>query len=488
MAAIQGARESAPSIGELARLPATDLLEGYRSGSFTPSDVVEEVIGALEQTDAVCNVMVTPMFESAREQAKAASKAWRNGKPAGALAGVPVTIKDLIFVAGVPARGGAPEFENFVPEVDSAVVTSLRKAGAIITCKTTTCESGYKLTADSPVTGITRNPWRLDRTSGGSSGGAAAAVAAGCGPLAVGTDGVGSIRVPSSFCGVFGIKPTFGLVPRAPGFFPPSWASLAHTGPIGRNVRDVAMLLEVIAGHDARDAASLPVEQRRYQTAPGRLDGLKIAFSADFGFAAVSPDVRKAFAEALKVFAGLGAELVQDDLGLDPEVLERTIKPIAYTEQAAAVMLRDAQALSRSDREYQEVIARGRNYRGVDYVDAMHRRTALRGQFLKAFQRAQVLVTPTVATTAFAAGTLGVDEIEERSVDPHLGWSPFSWPINLAGLPAASIPCGFDRDGLPIGLQIVAPWLEESRIFRVAAAFEAAAPDSDRWPAFVNGS
>jgi aspartyl-tRNA(Asn)/glutamyl-tRNA(Gln) amidotransferase subunit A len=416
-----------------------------------------------------------------------ATKAWRSAGLIGPLAGIPVTVKDLIFVAGVPARGGAPVFEDFVPEVDSAVVTSLRKAGAIITCKTTTCESGYKLTADSPVSGVTRNPWRLDRTSGGSSGGAAAAVAAGCGPLALGTDGVGSIRVPSSFCGVFGIKATFGLVPRAPGFFPPSWASLAHTGPIGRNVRDAALLLEVIAGHDARDAASLPVGQRHYDTTPGRLDGVRIAFTPDFGFAAVSPDVRDAFATALRIFADLGADLVADDLGLDPEVLERTIKPIAYTEQAAAVLTRDHQALARSDREYQDVIARGRQYQGTDYVDALHRRTTLRSQFLKAFQRAQVFVTPTVAVTAFTAGTLGVDEIENRAVDPHLGWSPFSWPINLVGLPAATIPCGFDRDGLPIGLQIIAPWLEEGRIFRVAAAFEAAGLGSGRWPGFVNG-
>jgi aspartyl-tRNA(Asn)/glutamyl-tRNA(Gln) amidotransferase subunit A len=487
MAATEGLLKQAPKIGALARLPATDLLEGYRVGSFTPCDVIEEVIGALEETDEICNVMVTQMFDSARAEAKAATRAWRNGASVGPLAGIPVTVKDLIFVAGVPARGGAPVFEDFVPEVDSAVVTSLRKAGAIITCKTTTCESGYKLTADSPVSGVTRNPWRLDRTSGGSSGGASAAVAAGCGPLALGTDGVGSIRVPSSFCGVFGIKPTFGLVPRAPGFFPPSWASLAHTGPIGRNVRDAALLLEVIAGHDARDAASLPVGQRHYDTTPGRLDGVRIAFTPDFGFAAVAPDVRDAFATALRIFAELGADLVADDLGLDPEVLERTIKPIAYTEQAAAVLTRDHQALARSDREYQDVIARGRQYQGTDYIDAMHRRTMLRSQFLKVFQRAQVLVTPTVAVTAFAAGTLGVDEIENRPVDPHLGWSPFSWPINLAGLPAATIPCGFYRNGLPIGLQIIAPWLEEGRIFRVAAAFEAAGPGSGRWPGFVSG-
>lgn len=487
MSALHQAKAAAPRIGELARLPASDLVEGYRGRHFSPCDVVEEVITALEQTHALCNVMVEPMFESARAQARAADAAWKAGAPTGPLCGVPVTIKDLIYVAGVPARGGAPAFENFVPEVDSAVVTSLRKAGAVLTCKTTTCESGYKLTADSPVSGVTRNPWRLDRTSGGSSGGAAVAVAAGCGPLAVGTDGVGSIRVPSSFCGVFGIKPTFGLVPRAPGFFPPSWASLAHTGPIGRNARDVAMLLEVIAGHDTRDAASLPLASRRFDTTPGRLDGVRIAWTADLGFAAVAPDVRKAFMAALDVFADLGAELVRDDIGLDPELLEKIIKPIAYTEQASAVSDRDDGALARSDRDYQNVIARGREYRGTEYVDAMHRRTQLRGQFLKAFQRADLILTPTVATTAFAAGTLGVDRIDGRTVDRHLGWSPFSWPINLAGLPAASLPCGLDGDGLPIGLQIVAPWLEEARIFRAAAAYESRGPLAGRWPEFATG-
>ena len=431
--------------------------------------------------------MVTPMFDSARAAARAATQAWQSGTPRGRLAGVPVTVKDLIFVAGVPARGGAPALEDFVPDVDAAVVTSLRDAGAIITCKTTTCESGYKLTADSPVSGITRNPWRLDRTSGGSSGGAAAAVAAGCGPLALGTDGVGSIRVPASFCGVFGIKPTFGLVSRAPGFFPPSWASLAHTGPIGRTVGDVALLLEIIAGHDLRDAASLPVTGRRFDPAPGRLEGFKVAYTPDLGFAAVSPEVRSVFATAIGALDDLGAELTPDSSGIDPEVLERTIKPIAYTEQAAAMLGRDEASLARSDREYKDVIARGRTYRGIDYVGAMHRRTLLRNRFVELFRRVDVLVTPTVAVTAFEAGTLGVDEIDGRPVDPHLGWSPFSWPINLAGLPAATIPCGFDGDGLPIGLQIIAPWLEEARIFRMAAAFEAARPWLDRWPTFSAG-
>jgi aspartyl-tRNA(Asn)/glutamyl-tRNA(Gln) amidotransferase subunit A len=485
MAPSPGRPGPAPRIGELARLSASEMLEGYRSRRFTPSDVVEQVIAALEQTDRACKVMVTPMFESARAAAAASTRAWRDGSAQGPLAGVPVTVKDLIFVAGVPAHGGAPVLERFVPEVDSAVVSALREAGAIITCKTTTCESGYKLTADSPVSGITRNPWRLDRTSGGSSGGAAAAVAAGCGPLAVGTDGVGSIRVPSSFCGVFGIKPTFGLVPRAPGFFPPSWASLAHTGPIGRSTRDVALLLEVIARYDPRDAASLPVVRPHFDTTPGSLEGTRIAFTSDLGYAAVSPDVRQAFERALAKLGDLGAELVPGELNVDPEVLERTLKPIAYTEQAAAVLTRDQAALARSDGDYQQLIARGKDYLGVEYVDAMHRRAQLRAAFLSLFHRAQLLVTPSVAVTAFEAGSLGVEHIEGRKVDRHLGWSPFSWPINLAGLPAATINCGFDGDDLPIGLQIVAPWLEENRIFRVAAAFEAASTSLRRWPAFA---
>lgn len=487
MSSLPAPRANASNLGSLARLTAIELLDGYRTGKFSPSEVIEEVIAALQAADDRCNVMVEPMFEAARAEAERATRAWRSGSAAGTLAGVPVTVKDLIFVAGVPARGGAPVLQSFVPDVDSAVVTSLRNAGAVITCKTTTCESGYKLTADSPVSGITRNPWNPARTSGGSSGGAAAAVAAGCGPLAVGTDGVGSIRVPASFCGVFGIKPTFGLVPRAPGFFPPSWASLAHTGPIARTVADAALLLEAIAGHDIRDAASLPVAARRFDAAPGSLKGLRIAFTPDFGYAPVMPDVRQAFLAAVEVLKQLGAATTHDDVGIDPDVLERTARTIAYTEQAGAVVARDAQQMTLSDPEYQDVIAKGRRYTGADYIDAMHRRTQLRGQFVKLFQRADVLVTPTVAVTAFPAGTLGADRIDGHAVDRHLGWSPFSWPINLAGAPAATLPCGFDRDGLPIGLQIVAPWLEEGRIFRVAAALEQALGLSGRWPDLAVG-
>ena len=469
----------------LARLTAREMLAGYRARLFTPRDVIDEVITALESTDALCNVVVTDMYESARAGADRATAAWKDGE-VKALTGVPVTIKDLIYVAGTRANAGAPMLDGFVPDVDSAVVATIKDAGAIITCKTTTCESGYKLTADSPVSGVTRNPWRLDRTSGGSSGGAAAAVAAGCGPLAIGTDGVGSIRVPSSFCGVFGFKPTYGLVPRSPGFFPPSWPSLAHTGPIARSVGDAALLLEVIAGHDGRDPSSLPVKRRAFTVTAGRLDGLRVGFSLDFGFAAVMSDIRAAFMRSIDALANLGAEMILADPGVEPDVLEHVLQPIAFTEQAAAVSVRDPSVLARSEQDYRDVITKGRSYSGVDYMGATHRRILLRDRFVDLFRRVDALVTPTVAVTAFAAGTIGVAEIEGRKVDRHLGWSPFSWPINLAGLPAATVPCGFDHEGLPIGLQIVTPWLAEETILSVAAALEEACPWAEVWPAFIS--
>jgi aspartyl-tRNA(Asn)/glutamyl-tRNA(Gln) amidotransferase subunit A len=476
----------APASGGLAALTAGDIIDGYRGKAFTPRDVIDETIAALKAVHTACNVVVTPMYDAARAEADRLSIAMRSGAALPPLAGVPVTIKDLFFVAGVPALGGAPLNRGFVPDVDAAVVTALKAAGAIITCKTTTCEAGYKLTADSPVSGLTRNPWNLRRTSGGSSGGAAAAVAAGCGPIAIGTDGVGSIRLPSSFCGVFGLKPTFGLVPRSPGFVPPSWASLAHTGPITRSVADAALVLEIIASHDLRDPASLPVAPRRFDAKPHPLSGLSIGASVDFGYAAVSRSVRSAFANAVGVLENCGARISVDGPALDPQILEHTLKPIAFTEQAAAVGGRTAEDLSGSEPEYREVVAAGRRYSGTDYIEAGYRRGQARGAFLKLFERVDALVTPTVAVTAFEAGALGVDNVDSTAVDPHLGWSPFSWPINLAGLPAATVPCGFDEEGLPIGLQIIAPWLDEPTIFRIAAAFEQAQPWAQHWPPMVS--
>jgi len=467
---------------ELSRLSAGELLAGFAAHRFTPVDVVDEVTNNLAAMQDSLNVMVTDMFPAAKAAAREAAAAWKANEPTGPLCGVPVTVKDLIYVRDVRGCAGAPALTDFVPAADSAPVERLRKAGAVLTCKTTTCESGYKLTADSPLTGITRNPWNPARTAGGSSGGAAAAVAAGGGPLALGTDGVGSIRVPSAFCGVVGLKPTFGLVPRAPGFFPPSWASLAHTGPITRTVADAALMLSVIAGHDSRDAASLPVPVRSYAADDTVSDGCRVGFAPALGGVPVDPAVAAVVQAAVDDLArsGIAVRTVQPAFG--PDLLESVLHPIALTEQAAAASGRDAAALAASDAEYRDVIARGKDYRGIDYITASYRRGQLREEFRRLFESIDLLITPTVAVAAFAAGTIGVDTIDGAPVDRHLGWSPFTWPMNLAGLPAATVPCGFTPGGLPVGLQIVGNWLAEETVLALAARLERLRPWGDRWP------
>jgi aspartyl-tRNA(Asn)/glutamyl-tRNA(Gln) amidotransferase subunit A len=457
------------------------MLEGYRAGLFDPVDVMEDTIATLKRVDAACNIIVTDLYKTARAAAEKSARAYRDGVPTGALEGVPVSIKDLVFVAGATAKAGAPSYRDFVPSIDSQVVSKLKGAGAIPTCKTTTCESGYKLTADSPVSGITRNPWQLDRTSGGSSGGASVGVAAGAGPIAIGTDGVGSIRVPASFCGVFGLKPTFGMVSRAPGFFPPSWGSLAHTGPITRTVADAALVLRTIAGYDMRDAASVNFEIPDVMSERSSRP-IRIGFSKDFGYAAVDPHVLSAvYAATSEILASTG-EFVDVKFELDPDILTKILKPIAFTEQASSVGSRPDTAFLDSDEEFRRVIQEGRRFSGVDYMAATHARTQLRGQFVALFADVDVLLTPTVAVTAFKAGALGVDVIDGRSIDKHLGWSPFTWPVNLAGLPAASVPCGMDPDGLPIGLQMIAPWGRDDLLFKVATVLEKNSPWAHRWP------
>jgi aspartyl-tRNA(Asn)/glutamyl-tRNA(Gln) amidotransferase subunit A len=471
--------DDGPGLGGLS---AQEMLAGFARKDFSPTEVIDAVITRLRAVHGQLNVLVVDLFEQARAEARLATAAWQKGEPTGPLCGVPVTIKDLIYVRDVRGSAGSVLLKDFVTPADAAPVERLRRAGAILTGKTTTCESGYKLTADSPLTGITRNPWRQDRTSGGSSGGAAAAVAAGAGPLALGTDGVGSIRVPASFCGIVGLKPSFGLVPRSPGFSPPSWASLAHTGPIARTIADVALMLEVVAGYDARDAASLPVAAQRQGTESPDSGNLRIAFSPDFGYAPVAGEVAATVKAAVDALADAGEHIEAAPIALDPDVLESVLKPIAFTEQAAAVGTRDAAELELSEPGYRAVVSRGRQYRGVDYIAASYRRGALREKFRLLFESHDILITPTVPVTAFPAGSIGVDRISGRSVDAHLGWSPFTWPINLAGLPAATVPIGFDSNGLPIGLQIVAPWLREDLILHVAAIIERIRPWAQNWP------
>ena len=341
--------------------------------------------------------------------------------------------------------------------------------------KTATCEFGWKGVTDSPLAGITRNPWNTDMTPGGSSGGAAAAVAAGMGQLAIGTDGGGSVRIPCSFTGLSGIKATFGRVPA----FPASpFGLLSHVGPMTRTVADTALMLSVIARPDARDWLALPPDVRDYRDdLDGGVTGLRIAYSANMGYARVAPGVAALVADAAKLLGELGAEVE----AVDPDVghPQETFRVLWYAGAAGALRSISAERREDMDPGLIEVATEGARYGALDLIAADTARAALALRMAQFHERYDLLITPTLPLTAFVAG---------EEVPPGSGmarwpeWTPFSYPFNITGQPAASVPCGFTEEGLPVGLQIVGPRYQDRVVLRAAAAFERAFPTTDRRP------
>src|SRR5690349_2865780 len=305
-------------MSDLCALSATDLLDGYRKHQLSPVEVTRTVLERIEKLNPVLNAF-NLVSDRALDEAQASEARWQSGQPKGLLDGVPVSIKDILLTKGWPTLRGSKTVDPKGPWNDDAPATArLREHGAVLLGKTTTPEFGWKGVTDSPLTGITRNPWNSKKTPGGSSGGAVAAVAAGMGPLAVGTDGGGSIRIPCSFTGLFGLKPSFGRVPAWP--LSP-FGTVAHVGPIARSVADAALMLNVLALPDARDWHALPFEPRDWRT--GLEDGvreLRIAFSRDLGYAKVDAEVASVVADAVKVFADLGAKVEEKNPGFaNPE-------------------------------------------------------------------------------------------------------------------------------------------------------------------------
>jgi aspartyl-tRNA(Asn)/glutamyl-tRNA(Gln) amidotransferase subunit A len=333
--------------------------------------------------------------------------------------------------------------------------------------KTTTPEFGWKGVTDSPLTGITRNPWNPDKTPGGSSGGAAAAVAAGMGPLAVGTDGGGSIRIPCSFTGLFGLKPSFGRVPAWP--LSP-FGTVAHVGPITRSVADAALMLNVLAQPDARDWHALPYDPRdwRMDLEQGVRD-LRIAWSPDLGYAKVDAEVLSVVSASIKIFEDLGAKVEQKDPGFEH------VGPIFQTHwfSGAAFLMKTVKDKKKVDPGLLEVAAQGEKITAEQLLDAQQKRGAL-GAHMNLFHRDyDLLVTPALAVPAFDVGK----EFPETSGGKRwTDWTPFTYPFNLTQQPAASIPCGFTASGLPVGLQIVGPRYADALVLRAARAFESARP------------
>ncbi|HEX7054563.1 MAG TPA: amidase [Burkholderiales bacterium] len=452
---------------DLCRLTAVELLEAYRKRELSPVEATRAVLERIERLNPKLNAFCL-VSESALDEAKESEARWLAGQPRGLLDGVPVSIKDLILTRGWPTLRGSKTIEREGPWNDDAPVTArLREHGAVLLGKTTTPEFGWKGVTDSPLTGITRNPWNPAKTPGGSSGGAAAAVAAGMGPLAVGTDGGGSIRIPSSFTGLFGLKPSFGRVPAWP--LSP-FGTVAHVGPITRSVADAALMLNVIALPDARDWHALPFEARDWRTGlDAGVRDLRLAWSPDLGYAEVDPEVASLVAEAVGVFSALGAKVEQKNPGFaNPEEIFRT-----QWFSGAAFLVSGIPAAKRKlvDPGLLEVAAIGQRLGVADVLDAQLKRGAL-GAHMNLFHRDyDLLVTPTLAVAAFDAGA-EFPEGKKRWID----WTPFSFPFNLTQQPAASIPCGFTRAGLPVGLHIVGRKYDDALVLRAARAFEQARP------------
>ncbi len=451
---------------DLCSLSAVQLLDGYRKREVSPVEVAQAVLKRIEQFNPRLNALCL-VSEKILEDAKGSEARWVAGQPRGLLDGVPVSIKDLVLTKGWPTLRGSKTIDPKGPWNDDAPATArLREHGAVLLGKTTTPEFGWKGVTDSPLTGITRNPWNKAKTPGGSSGGAAAAVASGMGPLAVGTDGGGSIRIPCSFTGLFGIKASFGRVPAWP--LSP-FGTVAHVGPIARSVADAALMLNVLAQPDARDWHALPYDPRDWRTGLERgVAGLRIAYSPDLGYAKVDAEVAAIVKQAVSVFEELGAKVEEKNPGFEDPT------PVFLTHwfSGAAFLLKSVKNRELVDPGLREVAALGEKITADQVLDAQMKRGAL-GMHMNLFHRDyDLLVTPTLATTAFDAG----QEFPERDGKRWTDWTPFTYPFNLTQQPAASIPCGFTKAGLPVGLHLVGPRYADALVLRAARAFETARP------------
>ncbi len=456
---------------DLADCTATELLRLYRSRQASPVEATGAVLARIARLQPILNAFCFLAEDEALRSARESETRWSRGEPMGALDGVPVSIKDLILARGWPTLRGSRTVD---PEqrwdVDAPASARLREAGAVILGKTTTPEFGCKGETNSPLTGITRNPWNPARTTGGSSGGTAAAVASGMGPISVGTDGAGSVRIPAAFCGNFGLKPSFGRVPAYP--LSPM-GTVAHLGPHTMSVADAALMMNVLKRPDARDWTSLPTDDSDYlQGLDDGVRGLRIAFSPALGYAKiVDPEVAAGVAQAVRNLESLGAHVEAVDPGFaDP--LEITTG-LWFSGMWGLWSGLTAAQQSVTDPDFKAQAELGSRLGTLDLQRLNMRRSELGSHMRQFMTRFDLLVTPSVAVPAFDARPAGHTSMNAEAM---LAWTPFSYPFNLTQQPACTIPCGLTRDGLPIGLQIVGPMFGDALVLRAARAYETVRP------------
>ncbi len=479
-----------PNNDEICRLDAVALAGLVRARKLSPVEVVEAVLDRMQTLEPRLHAFCTPTPGVARADARRLERDIMAGKDVGPMAGVPLGIKDLVLTRGVRTVSGSLAYADFVPDEDDVVVERLRAAGAIGLGKTNVPEFGYSGTTINPVFETSRNPWNTTLNCGGSSGGSAVAVATGMGPVAIASDGGGSIRIPSSFCGLYGIKASMGRVPLYPGCrderYPgvSSWESLEHIGPISRTVADAALVLSVIAGPDPRDRHSRPWPNFDWREALRRdVRGLRVAYSADWGYAAVDRRVREIVGQAVRVFErDLGCVVEEAHPGwTDPE-------PIFWGLVALDTDLRGMRALADrlGERMSPHLVEFLRlPWTAEELTDAVVGRKGLYNTMWKFMRRYDLLLTPTLGVPPFPVGIQGPEEIAGRKVSPN-HWLSFTFPINMTGQPAATVPAGWTDDGLPVGMQIVGRHLDDPLVLAASAAFEAASPWKDRWPPIVS--
>ncbi len=461
---------------DLCYLPATELRNLYQTGEVSPVEVTEAVLARIDRFNPHINAYVTVTSQLARQQARIAEKAYRENEPPPALAGIPMSIKDLTPTEGIRTTRGSLVYRDSVPDFNSTLVERLYTAGSVMLGKTNTPEYGWKGDTTNRVVGSTHNPWEHDRSAGGSSGGAAAAVAAGLGPLAQGSDGAGSIRVPSSFCGIFGLKPSWGLVPKYPAS---AVEPLAHEGPMTRTVRDAALMLNVIAGADPRDRLSWSSGIDYLAALEGGISGLRVAWTPDLGYAPVAPEVRSITARAAARFTELGCHVEE----VHPAVSDPwDIVDVLWSAAFGGVYFPNLDEVrDQLDPGLVQVIERGKQFSAPDLAAALARRNDYWHTWRVFMEDYDLVLTPTTAVTAFKAGVDYPSEINGVPMS-YLSWMVFTYPINITGQPAANVPCGFSSAGLPVGLQIIGRWHDDATVLRASAAFEKLSPWAEKRP------
>ena len=456
---------------DLAQQSAARLATLYRKGKTSPVETMKAVLARAAKIGPQINAFTRIDGREALKAARASERRWKKGEPLSALDGVPVSIKELVRVKGWPASMGSKLTDKAPADADAPAVARLREAGAIVFAQSTSSEYGHKGVTDSPLHGITRNPWKLERTPGGSSGGAGAAVAAGLGPLAIGTDGGGSVRIPSSFNGLVGLKATFGRVPAWP---PSLTGDLSNTGPMARTALDCALMMNVIARPDARDAYALPEDDTNYaKKIDGKLKKPRVAFILRLGDHPLDIEVAALVTKAARQFEKLGCDVEEVEPPYPYADAMRIFVAHWLTNVQPLLQMFPEARHGEFDPNLLATAKAGQGYTLQDTIAAHAQRRELAVAWNGFFDKYDFLLTPMLAIQPFAV-LKNMPELPDGQ--PNRKWSPYSSVFNLTRHPAASVPCGISREGLPIGLQIAAGHFKDAAILRAAARYTEAHP------------